>query len=379
VPSRGSDKADITIIGAGVIGLAVASQVAKEGRQVYIIEQSDTFGKETSSRNSQIIHSGIYYPPGSLKAETCLEGNAIIYEVCQKHGIGFEKTGKLIVATSNKERRVLESLLENGKRNGVQGLAMLSEAKVKEMEPNVKGKAAIFSPSSGVIDSHALMQYFDYSAREKGVKTAYRSRVVGIEKSADGYEIIIEDSSGRSSFPTRVLINCAGLNSDKIAEFAGIDIDRAGYRLHYCKGEYFSVGNNKNKMVKRLIYPVPEPDRASLGIHLTLDISGRMRLGPNARYVDEIDYSVDQKQKTSFYDSVKWFLPFIEYEDLEPEMAGIRPKLQGPGEPFRDFVIKHEAERGLPGLINLIGIESPGLTSAPSIARRVEDLVKEIL
>jgi len=379
VPSRGLDKAEITIIGAGVIGLAVASRVAREGRQVYIIEQNDSFGKETSSRNSEIIHSGIYYPPGSLKAKTCLEGNAILYEICQKYGIGYKKTGKLIVATNEQETEELESLFENGKQNGVRGLVMLPEAKVKRMEPNVKAIAAIFAPSSGVIDSHALMKYFDFKSREGGARTAYRSKVVGIEKSADGYEITIEDSSGTSSFPTRVLINCAGLNSDKIAELAGIDIDRAGYKLHYCKGEYFSVGNNKNQLVKRLIYPVPEPNRASLGIHLTLDISGRMRLGPNARYVDEIDYSVDQQQKGDFYNSVKGFLPFIEYEDLEPEMAGIRPKLQGPGEPFRDFVIRHEGDKGLPGLINLIGIESPGLTSAPAIAGYVERLVNEIL
>ncbi len=379
MPSRGSDKAEITIIGAGVIGLAVASRVARENRQVYIIEQNDSFGKETSSRNSQIIHSGIYYPPGSLKAGTCLEGNTIIYEICPKYGIAAKKTGKLIVATNEQESGELELLLENGKQNGVRGLAMLSAGKVKEMEPNVKGKAAIFSPSSGVIDSHALMKYLDYSAREKGAKTAYRSKVVAIEKSADGYEITIEDSSGTSSFLSRVVINCAGLNSDKIAELAGIDIDKAGYRLHYCKGEYFSVGNNKSRLVKRPIYPVPEPNVASMGIHATLDIDGRMRLGPNARYVDEIDYSVDQQQKGDFYNSVKGFLPFIEYEDLEPEVAGIRPKLQGPGEPFRDFVISHEDSKGLPGLINLIGIESPGLTSAPAIARRVERLVNEIL
>lgn len=377
--SRGSDKAEITIIGAGVIGLAVASRVAGEGRQVYIIEQNDSFGKETSSRNSEIIHSGTYYPPGSLKAETCREGNAILYEICQRYGIGYRKTGKLIVATNDEESGELESLLKNGQQNGVQGLAMLSEGKVKEMEPNVKAIAAIFSPSSGVIDSLALMKYLDYSAREGGARTAYRSRVVGIEKSADGYEMTIEDSSGTSSFPTRVVINCAGLSSDKIAELAGIDIDKAGYRLHYCKGEYFSVGNNKSRLVKRPIYPIPEPNIASMGIHATLDIDGRMRLGPNARYIDEIDYSVDQRQKGDFYESVKGFLPFIEYEDLEPEMAGIRPKLQGPGEPFRDFVIKHEDSRGLPGLIDLIGIESPGLTSAPSIAGYVERLVKEML
>jgi L-2-hydroxyglutarate oxidase LhgO len=169
------------------------------------------------------------------------------------------------------------------------------------------------------------------------------------------------------------------LNSDKVAQLAGIDIDRAGYELFYCKGEYFSVGNRKNKLIKRLIYPVPQPSSGGLGIHATLDLEGRMRLGPDARYVKEIDYRVNESQRGLFYSSVKAFLPFIESDDLEPEMAGIRPKLQGPGDDFRDFVIRHEHDRGLPGFINLIGIESPGLTGSPAIAKYVESMVKEIL
>jgi len=369
----------ITIIGAGVIGLAVAAQVAGRGREVYILEKNETFGKETSSRNSETIHAGIYYPEGSLKAETCVAGNALLYELCQRCGIGYRKTGKLIVATEDEEVGKLEALLHRGRSNGARGLTMLSREGIKGLEPNVEAVAAISSPSSGTLDSHALMSCFLSKAKEEGAKFAYKSKVIGIEKLHDGYEVTVENGSKPFSFKTEVLINCAGLNSDKIAQLGGVDINKAGYRLFYCKGEYFSVGNRKNRLIERLIYPVPEPGAGGMGIHAILDVEGRMRLGPNARYVDEIDYKVDESQRGLFYRSVKAFLPFIEDDDLEPEMAGIRPKLQGPGDYFRDFVIRHEQDKGLPGFINLIGIESPGLTSAPAIAERVEGLVKELL
>lgn len=372
-------EADVVIIGAGVVGLSIAAAVAGTGREVYIIEKNETFGQETSSRNSETIHAGIYYPEGSLKAKTCVEGNALIYELCRERGIGYRSTGKLIVAVSEKETNELEILLEQGRRNGAGDLTILSKREVKELEPNIEAVAAVFSPTSGTIDSYALMRCFLSLAKEKGIQIAYKSKVIAITKLSDGYEVTLEDSTGTSTFKTEVLINCAGLYSDQVAELAGMDIDAAGYRLKYCKGEYFSVGNGKNKLINRLIYPVPEHSVVGLGTHVTLDLEGRMKLGPNARYVDEIDYKVDESGKEAFYRSAKTFLPFIEYEDLEPEMAGIRPKLQGPGEDFRDFVIKHEEDRGLPGFINLIGIESPGMTSSPAIARYVEEMLDEIL
>lgn len=368
----------ITIIGAGVTGLAVAAQLAGKYGEVYILEKNEKFGQETSSRNSETIHAGIYYPEGSLKAETCIAGNALLYELCQQYGIPHRKTGKLIVATRDDEVGQLKALLEQGKKNGARDLAMLSRGEVKELEPNVEAIAAVSSPSSGIIDSYALMRFFLGRAKEKGTEIAYRSKVIGIERLPDGYRVMVENGSGTFPFKSEVLINCAGLHSDKIAQLAGIDIDRAGYKLHYCKGEYFSVGSSKSRLVKRLIYPVPVPGAGGMGIHNVFDIEGRMRLGPNARYVNEIDYKVDESQKGAFYDSVKSFLPFIEYGDLEPDMAGIRPKLAGPGEGFRDFVIRHEQDKGLPGLINLIGIESPGLTSSPAIAELVEGLVKQL-
>jgi L-2-hydroxyglutarate oxidase LhgO len=224
------------------------------------------------------------------------------------------------------------------------------------------------------------MEHFVARAKDGGAEVAYRKKVVGIKKLSAGYKVAVEENDKEKfSFTTRILINCAGLYCDKIAELAGINIARVGYRLHYCKGEYFSVGGVKSKLVKRLIYPVPELKGTGLGVHVTLDLEGRMRLGPNAEYVDSIDYSVDGRDKKAFCDSVKRVLPFIEYEDLEPEMAGIRPKLQGPGEDVKDFVIRDESDRGLPGLINLIGIESPGLTSSPAIAKYVAGMVENIL
>jgi L-2-hydroxyglutarate oxidase LhgO len=369
-------KADITIIGAGVVGLAIAAQIASEDKEVYVLEKNKTFGLEISSRHSGVIHSGIYYPEGSLKAKLCVAGNRILYELCERYGIGHSRLGKLIVATSDEERGQLQTLLERGRRNGAEGLRLLSKRGIRKLEAGVEGVAAILSPSTGIIDAYGLMKYFIARAKDGGAQIAYQTKVVGIEKLSGGYKVTVEDESGSSSFTTRLLINCAGLHSDKVAELAGIDIAKAGYKLHYCKGEYFSVAGGKGGLVKHLIYPVPPPKLTGVGIHLTLDLEGRMRLGPGVQYVDSIDYAVDNQHKKLFYDSVRRFLPGIKYDDIEPEMAGIRPKLQEPGGDFRDFVIREEGDKDLPGFINLIGIESPGLTASPAIANYVSGLIE---
>ena len=371
-----SDKADITIIGAGVVGLAIAAQVASQDREVYVLEKNETFGLEISSRHSGVIHSGIYYPKNSLKAKMCVAGNRILYELCERYNIGHKRLGKLIVATSDEEAEELQTLLERGRRNGAEGLRILSRQEIKELEPNIEGVAAILSPSTGIIDSHGLMQYFVAKAKDEGAQIAYQTKGVGIEKVAEGYKVTVEDSAGEFSFTTRILINCAGLHSDKVAELAGMDIAKAGYKLHYCKGEYFSIKTSRRGLVKRLIYPVPPSKITNVGIHITFDLEGRMRLGPSIQYVDSIDYAVDNQHKQLFYDSVRRFLPWIKYDDLEPEMAGIRPKLQEPGGDFKDFVIRDESDKGLPGLVNLIGIESPGLTASPAIAGYVSRLIE---
>jgi len=368
------EEVEITIIGAGVVGLAIAAEVAKD-RDVYVLEKNETFGQETSSRTSEVIHAGIYYPPGSLKAKLSVAGNAMLYELCEEYGIGYQKLGKLIVATEEGEIKELERLGENSKQNGI-SLAFLSRQEVKELEPGVNALAALLSPSTGIVDSHTLMKCFVKKAKDNNATIVFRARVVGIEKLANKYKVTVEDPAGGFSFITRILINSAGLNSDRIAELAGIDIIKAGYKLHYCKGEYFSTSQ---RLTKRLIYPVPKPDEGGLGIHVTPNLEGRLRLGPNAYYVDGIDYKVDETHKQEFYDSVRSLFPAVDYNDLEPDFAGIRPKLQGQGEEFRDFVIRHEHDKDWEGLINLIGIESPGLTASPAIAKYVGTMVDEIL
>jgi L-2-hydroxyglutarate oxidase LhgO len=373
-------RADITVIGAGVVGLAIAAEIANEKREVFVVERNETFGQETSSRNSQVVHAGIYYPEGTLKAKTCVAGNTIIYELCNKHGIGHRRLGKIIVAVDDGEMEQLQVLLNRGERNGVDGLKMLDRQQVKRVEPNVRAAAALFSPSSGIVDSHAMMRYFLGKATDNGAKVVYKTKVVGIEKGSNhGYKVFVEDQSGGFSFITRVLINCAGLSSERVAELAGIATIEAGYKLYYCKGEYFKLARGKSKLVRRLVYPPPKQRGAGLGIHVTPSLDGSILLGPNARYIDVVDYSVDNQQKEPFCDSVREFLPFIQYEDLEPEMAGIRPTLQGPQDEFRDFIIRDEYDKGLPGFINLIGIESPGLTASPAIAKYVADIVNETL
>ncbi|MDY6916703.1 MAG: NAD(P)/FAD-dependent oxidoreductase [Chloroflexota bacterium] len=373
-----AERADIAIVGAGVVGLAVGARLADGRRDIYVLEKNETFGRETSGRHSGVIHAGIYYAEGSLKARLCVAGNRMLYQLCGAHGIGHARLGKLIVAGSDEEVGELRRLRELGERNGAEGLRLLSRREVKDLEPNVEAVAALLSPSTGIVDAEELMRWFVAKATRDGASIVYRAEVVGIERSSDGYNVVVGDGADAFSFSTRVLINCAGLQSDRVAGLAGIDVSEAGYRLHFCKGEYFSVGGGRRGLVSRLIYAVPPADGASVGIHIALDLDGRMRLGPGVRYVDSIDYTVDDRDKDLFYNSVKGFLPFIEYEDLEPEMAGIRPKLQEPGGEVRDFVIKEESDRGLPGLINLVGIESPGLTACTAIAEHVAGMVDDL-
>jgi L-2-hydroxyglutarate oxidase LhgO len=280
------------------------------------------------------------------------------------------------VATSENETTKLEKLYEQGRKNGVEDLMLLSRSELKKIEPNVEARAGLLSPSSGILDSHTLLKLLYNQAREKGAEFVFGTEIVGIEQMGTKYRIEMKDREGISAVISRVVINAAGLKSDRIAQLAGIDIAKAGYKLHYCKGEYFNLGSKYRNVVTRLIYPTPE--QAGHGIHVTVGLDGGVRLGPNARYVEEADYRVDESQKEAFYNSVQRFLPHIELEDLAPEFAGIRPKLQGPGEVFQDFVIAHEEKTGFPGLINLMGIESPGLTASLAIGRYVGRMVKEL-
>ena len=360
---------NVAIIGAGVIGLATACEVAQGKKEVFVLEKNRTFGLETSSRNSEVIHAGIYYPEDSLKAKLCVEGRNLLYRLCDDHNIAYKKSGKIIVAADENEVSWLEELYEQGRKNGIDDLVLLSRTKVKELEPNIEARAGLLSPSSGIFDSHNLLKFLYSQGRAKGAEFVFGTEVIGVERIGTRYKVQIKDRDGISDVLAHVILNCAGLNSDRIAHLAGINIAKADYRLHYCKGEYFSLDSKYKNLISRLIYPAP--DQAGHGIHWRQALDGRVLLGPSAHYVEAIDYSVDETHKQYFYNSAKRFLPFLELEDLAPESAGIRPKLQGPGDDFRDFVITHEEKAGFPGLINLIGIESPGLTAALAIARYV--------
>lgn len=368
------DKVDIVTIGAGVVGLAIAYRLSKMNKEIILLEKHEKFGMEASSRNSEVIHAGIYYPEDSLKARLCIEGNRMLYELCKKYNIPNKKTGKLIVANTKEEKENVESLFQQGKKNGVLGLELLTEMQINKLEPDIRASFALFSPETGIIDTHQLMKFYETQSESNDVIIAYNSEVTKIQKNDDFFILDILDSEGgHFQIGSSIVINSAGVSADKIASMVGIDIDKAGYRVHPCKGEYFSISNRHSGKIKHLIYPTPCDN--NLGIHATLRLDGTLTLGPNAFYVNEFSYNVDAAHREEFFNSTKEFLPFLDYGDISPEMSGIRAKLQAKGEPFRDFIIQEESEKGLPGLISLIGIESPGLTASPAIAEYVENLV----
>ncbi|MFC1698453.1 NAD(P)/FAD-dependent oxidoreductase [Candidatus Omnitrophota bacterium] len=376
------ESIDITIIGAGIIGLAVADKLAGKNRSIYVLETLAGFGQEASSRNSEVIHAGIYYPPNSLKALACVEGNRLTYEICQNNNIAYKKLGKLIVASTAAEIRQLEQLQQNGQNNGVSGLEILDRQAIKRLEPAVEAQAALYSPETGIVDSHNLMRYFFQQAQAAGVEFAWRTEAARLSKDKQGYTVFVRDADGSDfSFSTKILINCAGLNSASLADSVGIDIKKKRYLLKYCKGQYFRLSNAKSALVKRLIYPVPDSSGVSLGIHATPDLDQGLRLGPDASYIekDAVNYDIDLTQRAKFAQDAGRFLPFIEVDDLTADTAGIRAKLQGPNEDVRDFVICHEEDNGFPGFVNLIGIDSPGLTSAAFIGGYVEKIVSGLL
>lgn len=372
------EKVEVLIIGAGVVGLAVAAELSKHftDKSIVLLERHSKFGQETSSRNSEVIHAGIYYPTGSLKAKLCVEGNQRLYQFCQEWEIPHNRIGKLIIARTEQEIPAIESLLAQGQMNGVSDLELLDRDQIIKLEPNIRAVAAILSPSTGIIDSHKLMLRFEWLAIEQGAIIAYNHEVIGVDSKGNGYYVTYRNPVGQlESIHCHWLINCAGLNSDQIVSFLGINLDDIGYRIYPCKGEYFSVSNAKSALVSRLIYPPPLKELKGLGIHATKTLDGRLRFGPNAIYVKNLDYSVDEDHALEFYDAAKTSMPFLNYTDLHPDMAGIRPKIQAPGDPFCDFIVCHEVERGFEGLINLIGIESPGLTSSLTLAEMVRGFI----
>ncbi len=363
------ESANVVIIGAGVAGLAVAAKLSEKNEGVYVFEKNSRFGQETSSHNSGVIHSGIHYPKDSLKAKLCVKGNAMTYEICEKYRIPHKRLGKLTVAIGDAEIAELEKLMKAGQTNGVEGLRFLDGDEVKKLEPEVEVEKALYSPSTGIVEPDELMHHFHAQAHGHNAVFATETEVTSLRKLAGGYEMGGVSVGERFTVTAKTVVNCAGLYSDRIAAMVGLDVDRLGYRLHYCKGDYFRVVGKPP--VRMLVYPVPEGP--GLGTHLTPDLAGTVRLGPNAYYVDSISYEVESSEK-QFREDVQKYLPGIRGREIVVDSAGMRPKLQGPDDGFRDFVIRHEADRGLFGFINLVGIESPGLTAAPAIGEFISEI-----
>jgi L-2-hydroxyglutarate oxidase LhgO len=372
------DKVDAVVIGAGAVGLAIASEIAQKDRDTFLLERESAIGQGASSRNSEVIHAGIYYAAGTLKAKVCVKANPMIYKICAENKVPHKRLGKIIVGNGEAEIKQLEGLMKQGKANGVDDLTLIDSDQIHKLEPLVKGDAAVLSPSTGIMDAHGLMDcYLRKARRQSGSDPlVLDTEVKAIKKTPDGYEIHTVSGGEPFSVEARVVINAAGLFCDKVAQMVGIDIDEAKYRLHWCKGDYYSLSGKPPATM--LVYPPPLKDTLGLGIHTVPDLTGRLKFGPNAYYVDSLDYKVESPVEP-FWSDIVTYLPSVRKENLGPDMAGIRAKLQGPGEKARDFVIEHEEKRGYPGFIDLIGIESPGLTSSPAIAEIVAGIINEIL
>jgi L-2-hydroxyglutarate oxidase LhgO len=293
--------------------------------------------------------------------------------------VPYNNCGKLIVATSEEEISVIEGIRQTAFKNGVDDLLLLEREQISELEPNIFALKALFSPSTGIIDSHSLMKQYETNSYNNGCQIVYGSEVTGISQDRKRIQnqTCFDADKNKYSFTTRIIINSAGLTSDKVSEMVGISDD--SLKILFCKGEYFRINPPKNRLINRLIYPVPHQNMEGIGIHVTIDISGGVKLGPDVKYLESniYDYKVTPSKQEAFYKSAKKFLPFLEFDDIAPEMAGIRPKIQKPGEPLRDFYIMEETNRGYPGFINLIGMESPGLTSSIAIAKYVNGLIND--
>ncbi|MGE0787768.1 MAG: NAD(P)/FAD-dependent oxidoreductase [Sandaracinaceae bacterium] len=365
-----SAEVDIAVIGAGVVGLACAAHLARDGRSVLVLERNDGPGRETTSRNSGVIHAGLYYAAGSLKAESCVEGRRLLYARCERLAIPHRRTEKLIVATDADEEERLHGLLERGRANGVEGLSLIGARELGAREPYVRGVAALRSETSGIVDAHALTESYAAEAEEHGATIAYRVEVRGAAFDGRAFVLDTVDADG-APFTLRAarVVNAAGLFADRIAETLGVDVDEKRWRLRWCKGDYMTLSSRLRARFRHLVYPMPV--HAGLGVHLTLDLGGGVRAGPDTTYVDTLDYDVDPAKVPAFAAAVRRYVPDLEDADLTVDYAGIRPKLYGPDEPVRDFVVEAD-ERGA---VHLVGIESPGITASEALARRVAALL----
>ena len=362
------DSIECVVVGAGVVGLAVARALALAGREVVILEAEDAIGTHTSSRNSEVIHAGIYYPKGSLKARACVEGRRRLYAYCEEHGVPYRRCGKLIVAAADSQREELLSIKAKAHANGVTDVVEITAADALRMEPALQCVAALHSPSTGIIDSHALMLAYLGDAEAAGAMLALKSPLEKAVFTGRNFELQV----GETSISTPLLVNSAGLRAPSMARL--IDGFPPGKipPEYYAKGNYYSLAGRAP--FSRLVYPVPEP--GGLGVHVTLDLAGQARFGPDVEWVERIDYEVDPRRAERFYAAIRRYWPALPDGALAPGYAGIRPKISGPAEPAADFLIQGPAGHGVPGLVNLFGIESPGLTASLALADDVATLLQ---
>ena len=364
------EKLDAVVVGAGVVGLAVARALAQAGREVVILEAEDAIGTHTSSRNSEVIHAGIYYPKGSLKARSCVAGKELLYEYCVAHGVPHRRSGKLIVATNAAQEAELLSIQKKAHANGVTDVVWMTQAQVLALEPELSCVAGLYSPSTGIIDSHALMLAYLGDAEAHGAMLALKS---SLEKVVLKNGEFVLHVTGAEPVRANVLVNSAGLHAPSVARRVEGFPEQFIPRELYAKGNYYSL--TRKAPFSRLVYPVPEP--GGLGVHVTLDLAGQARFGPDVEWVERIgtkeDYAVDPRRSERFYAAIRRYWPGLPDGALSPGYAGIRPKTAGPGEPAPDFVVQGPAVHAIPGLVHLFGIESPGLTSSLALAAIVVD------
>lgn len=362
---------DHCIIGAGVIGLATAYKLSQQNpsHTILLIEAHSQFGIETSSRNSEVIHAGIYYPQNSLKAELCLSGKKQLYTFCQQHDVQHKSIGKLIIANSPEDIHTLETLHDNAKNNGL-NLSLLTQAQCLTLEPNVKAKAGLYSSSTGILDSHSYMQTLLRLSEQQGVLFSPNTSLIRAEKEVHGFILQLDTHDGEYSIRSRNIINSAGLHAPTVA--STIDALKANHipRYHYCRGHYYSY-QGKNPF-SHLIYPVPSKQTEGLGIHATIDMAGQVRFGPDTQFIESINYDISPQEelyrKELFYNAIKQYFPNVALNKLHASYSGIRPKLSAKGEKAKDFIIQTKKDHSVCGLINLYGIESPGLTASLAIA-----------
>jgi len=361
------DSVECVVIGAGVIGLAVARALAQRGREVMVLEAAERFGTGISSRSSEVIHAGIYYARGSLKAQLCTAGRERLYEYCEQAGVAHRRCGKLIVATQAQQVAELRVIQQTAAGNGVE-LQWLSSSQARALEPELECHAALFSPRTGIVDSHGYMLALLGEAEQHGAAIAYGSSVTGLRPESGALLVAV---NGQPSLRARSVVNCAGLHAVEVARHCAALAPRLIPHQYLARGHYFALSGRSP--FRHLVYPMPVP--GGLGVHLTLDIAGRARFGPDVEWVDRIDYQVSLTRAASFYAAVRRFWPALGDDQLVPAYAGIRPNLSGPGAQAVDFVIQGPAIHGIAGLVNLFGIDSPGLTASLPLAERVCDLL----